>query len=262
MERKIVVVAPTLGPQRSEDRRSATSKKVIVVAPTYNEEANIGSFIASVLAQDVDILISDSHSLDGTAEIVKELASKDKRIHYLDVKERGLGLGLCKGLDYAVSKLSADILITMEADMSNDPKQLPQFLEKVKKADVVIGSRYVKGGQITNWSWWRKIFSLGANTILRLLAWAPKLHEFTNLYRAFTKDAWLSIKPKIFMHTGWLFVPAFAFEALDSKLKITEQPIVYFDRYGGRSKMKTLSYTKNLLHYAFRYRIKKLWPTF
>ncbi|MBI3559269.1 glycosyltransferase [Candidatus Gottesmanbacteria bacterium] len=232
-------------------------RKVIIVAPTYNEEANIGSFIASVLVQNVEVLISDSHSLDGTAQIVKELALKDKRIHYLDIKERGLGLGLSRGLDYAINKLGADILITMEADLSCDPKQIPGFIDKLDKADFVVGSRYVKGGKITNWSWWRRAFSLGANLILRILAWT-KLHEFTNLYRAFTKEVWLDLKPKIRMHAGWLFVPAFIFESLDSKFKIIEYPIIYFDRFGGRSKMKTLSYTKNLLHFALKYRLCKI----
>lgn len=236
-------------------------RKIVVVAPTFNEEANIGSFIASALANNVEVLISDSHSSDGTAEIVKELASKDKRIHYFDVKERGLGLGLSKGLDYAVNKLGADILITMEADLSCDPKQIPQFIARLGKADFVVGSRYIKGGKITNWSWWRRAFSLGANLILRLLAWT-KLHEFTNLYRAFTKEVWLDLKPKIQMHTGWLFVPAFVFESLDSEFKITELPIVYFDRFGGRSKMKTLSYTKNLLHFALRYRLCRIFQNF
>lgn len=237
-------------------------RKIVVVAPTFNEEANIGSFIASVLAQNVELLISDSHSSDGTAAIVQHMSQKDKRVHYLDVKERGLGLGLIKGIDYAVEKLKADVIITMEADLSNDPHQIPDFINKMTKADIVIGSRYVKGGKITNWSWWRKAFSYGANAILRLLTWTKKTHEFTNLYRAFTKEVWFDIRPKIQMHTGWLLVPAFAFEALNSNFKMVEQPIIYFDRFGGKSKMKTLSYTKNLLHYGIRYRMKKLWPTF
>jgi len=236
-------------------------RKIVVVAPTYNEEANIGSFLASVLAQNVEILISDSHSNDGTAQIVKEFALKDKRAHYLDVAKRGLGLGLTKGLDYAVKKLKADVLITMEADLSCDPKQIPEFIKKLNKVDAVIGSRYVKDGKITNWTWWRKCFSLGANLILKLLAWT-KVSEFTNLYRAFNKEVWMDLRPKISMHLDWIFVPAFAFEVLHSKFKVKELPIIYFDRYGGRSKMKTLSYTKNLLRYAFRYRINRICQAF
>lgn len=233
-------------------------RKIVVVAPTYNEEANIGSFIASVLAENIEVLISDSHSKDGTAEIVNELASSNKKVHYLDVKGRGIGLGLIKGIDYAVEKLKADVIITMEADLSNDPKQIPQFIAKMSKNDIVLGSRYIKGGKITNWTWWRRAFSLGANIILLLLAWTNKTHEFTNLYRAFTKEVWLDLSPKINKYNGWLFVPAFTFEALDAKLKIAEIPIIYFDRQGGKSKMRTLSYTKNLLNYALKYRFNKI----
>lgn len=242
-------------------------RKVVVVAPTFNEEANIGSFVARVLAQQekipnyqLAILISDSHSSDKTGEITEELARKYKNVYYFDSKIPGpgrLGTGISKGLDYAIAKLGADILITMEADLSNDPDQIPQFVKKLESADIVLGSRYCSGGKIVNWSWWRKGFSLGANYTLRLLAWTAKSREFTNLYRAFTKEVWFDLRPKIVMHTGWLFVPAFAFEATNSKFKTTELPIIYFDRLGGRSKMQTLSYTKNLLHYALRYRLKK-----
>ncbi len=239
-------------------------RKIVVVAPTFNEEENIGGFITAVLEQhkklpgyDLCVLISDSHSPDRTGEIVQKIAAGNKKVIYLDVQKRGLGLGLSRGLDYAVDKLGADLLVTMEADLSNDPKQLPEFIRKLETADLVIGSRYSSGGKITNWSWWRKALSLGANLALRLIAWAPNIHEFTNLYRAFKKEVWRDLRRKVSVHVDWLFVPAFLFEALETNLRVAEQPIVYFDRFGGRSKMHTLSYAKNLLHYALRYRIKK-----
>lgn len=232
-------------------------RKVVVVAPTFNEKENIQSFLEAVLVQKVEVLISDSHSSDGTAEIVKKFAAKDRRVHYLDVEKRGLGLALSKGLDYATETLKADVLVTMEADMSNDPKQLPEFIKKLENADVVIGSRYISGGAITNWSWWRKILSWWANLVLRILALSKRLHEFTNLYRVFSKDAWIEIRGKVSIYLDWLFVPAFAFEVLDTKLRIVENPIIYFDRFGGRSKMQTPSYTIDLLRYALRYRIQK-----
>lgn len=230
-------------------------KKVVVVAPTFNEEENIKSFLEAILAQGVEVLIADSHSTDKTAEIVKSF--KDKRVSYLDVKDRGLGLGLSKGIDYAVSNLGAEILVTMEADLSNDPKQLPEFLRKLEQADLVVGSRYVRGGKIVNWSWWRRVLSLTANLTLGLIALNFKVHEYTNLYRAFTKEVWQQVKTRVAIHKDWLFVPSFIYEALGTNFKIVEQPIVYYDRFGGRSKMKTLSYTVDLLHYAIRYRIKK-----
>lgn len=239
-------------------------KKVVIVAPTFNEEENIAGFLEAVLAErenlpdwDLEVVVSDSHSTDKTGEIVKRVQSKSKKVHYLDVKLRGLGLGLSKGLDYAAKELSADVLVTMEADLSNDPKQLPSFLAKIGSAELVVGSRYTAGGKIVNWSWWRKALSRGANLLLMFLAVTFKIHEFTNLYRAFTKETWLRLRPCIEARSGWLFVPAFIFEALAADVKTVEQPIVYFDRFGGRSKMRTLSYTKNLLLYAIRFRLEK-----
>lgn len=237
-------------------------KKVVVIAPTFNEEASIGSFLTAVLGEqknlpgyDLAVLISDSHSNDKTAEIVRSFRSRN--VYYLDVKKRGLGLGLSQGLDYAVSRLSADILVTMEADLSNDPKQIPDFIKAIDGSDVVLGSRYAKGGKIINWSWWRKLLSRLANLILMFLAGTSKIHEFTNLYRAFTRQMWQRVGKKVAIHTGWLAVPAFAFEVLDTEAKVKELPIVYFDRFGGQSKMRTLSYTTELLRYALRYRLKK-----
>lgn len=244
--------------------RNHQMRKLVVIAPTYNEQENVASFIDAVLAEQkklanfaIYVLVSDSHSSDSTARIVKDLAKKNERVVYLDVKERGLGLGLFKGLNYAVEKMNADLLITMEADLSNDPKQIPDFVEKATEADLVIGSRYIVGGAITNWSWWRKALSKGANLILMALAFTKNVHEFTNLYRLFRPAVWSTLRAKLEKYPGWLFVPAFVFEALDAKVKFVEQPIVYFDRFGGRSKMRTLSYTKNLLLYALKYRIEK-----
>lgn len=238
-------------------------KKVVIVTPTFNEEANIESFLKAVLDQkknltghELSIVVSDSHSTDGTPKIVKSKQFQLQGVYYLDVKKRGLGLGLVKGIDYAVNN-GADILVTMEADLSNDPKQIPEFVRNIDGVDVIVGSRYIFGGKIVNWSWWRRALSRIANLILMLLAGTTKIHEFTNLYRAFTKEAWQKIEKNTSVHVGWLFVPAFVFESLDENLRIAEIPIVYFDRFGGQSKMKTLSYTTELLRYALRYRLRK-----
>lgn len=239
-------------------------KKVVVVAPTYNEEENIESFLTAVLAEqknlpeyDLNILVADSHSSDRTYELVKKIMGSSKKVLYLDVKERGLGLGLAKGLDFAVEKMGANVLVTMEADLSNNPNQLKDFLSKMETADIVVGSRYTDGGKIVNWSWWRRALSLAANLILGVFAFNFKIHEYTNLYRVFKTEVWEDLRSKVSIHVDWLFVPAFVYEAIGTQFKIVEQPIVYYDRFGGRSKMKTLSYTKNLLHYAIRYRVKK-----
>lgn len=235
-------------------------KKLVVVAPTYNEGENIKAFLNKILTQKIllKIVITDSHSTDGTAKIVQIFSKKNKNVFYLDVKKRGLGLGLFQGINFATDKLKADFIITMEADLSCNPAQIPGFLEKLKKHDLVIGSRYTSKGRIKNWSWWRRILSRGANLILMFLAFSPNIHEFTNLYRAFTKVAWLKIRPELAKESGWLFVPAFIFVALEKNVTMVEEPIVYFDRFGGRSKMSTVSYGWGLLCYAINYRMRQI----
>lgn len=228
-------------------------RKIVVVAPTFNEEENIAAFIEAVSKYPVTLLISDSHSSDKTPQIVK----KYKDTYYLDVKKRGLGLGLSEGINYAVDKLGADYLITMEADLSNDVAKLPDFIKKLKTADLVIGSRYAKGGGVKNWSWWRRLLSRTANLTLSILSLTFNIHEFTNLYRAFNKKVWVETRDKVSVYKDWLFVPAFVFEALGANFKIVEIPYIFKDRFGGRSKMKTVSYTMDLLRYAIRYRIQK-----
>src|SRR5438067_921760 len=106
--------------------------RLVVNIPTYNEKDNIEACIKSVLAQaknlegiDLHVLVSDSHSPDGTGEIVKNLSKTNPRIHYLDVKERGLGVGIVKGHRFAIDKLKADLLGQMDGDLSHDPATLP-----------------------------------------------------------------------------------------------------------------------------------------
>lgn len=236
-------------------------RKIVVVTPTFNEQDNIASFLTAVSKFAPAIVVSDSQSVDHTAEIVKTFSLKNKGIHFVVGKTPGpgkLGAGLASGIDYAFKHLSADVVITMEADLSNDPTELPKFIKRAKTADLVVGSRYVSGGRIVNWSWWRRFLSRGANLVLMILAGTTSVHEFTNLYRAFNHKTWEAVCPKTCLHLGWIFVPAFVFEALGKGLKIVEQPIVYADRFGGRSKMQTVSYTKNLLRYALRYRVNKI----
>ncbi|MBI4099609.1 glycosyltransferase [Candidatus Microgenomates bacterium] len=233
-------------------------RPIVVVAPTFNEQDNIAAFLSATTKFVPTIVVSDSQSTDHTAAIVKTYAAKNSGIHFLVGKTAGpgkLGVGLTAGIDYAFAKLGAKTVITMEADLSNNPAELPKFVQKAQRADLVLGSRYVAGGKIVNWSWWRRFLSWAANLILMFLAGTLRVHEFTNLYRAFNKKTWDTVRPKAGLHHGWLFVPAFAFEAIAAHLTIVEQAIVYQDRFKGRSKMQTLSYTKNLLRYALRYRL-------
>src|SRR5206468_1913810 len=126
---------------------------------------NIKSFILTLLpilkTLHGVVIVVDSKSTDKTLSIVSQLAKRyPKLISYLTTP-KGLGVSLTSGLNYAARKFHPDILITLEADMSNDPKQIPQFIRALKTRDIVLGSRYVHGGKVKNWSLWRKGLSFG-----------------------------------------------------------------------------------------------------
>ena len=113
-------------------------KRVVVVAPTYNERGSIEEAVKQIVSQDgkvpgyeVHVLVVDSSSPDGTGEVAKKLTDKNPRVHFLDVKERGLGLGIIRGYEYALKELDADILMQIDADLQHDPNDIPKFLKKI-----------------------------------------------------------------------------------------------------------------------------------
>lgn len=237
--------------------------KIVIIAPTLNEEGTIKAFITELLKQtrkhttyQWHILIVDSHSTDKTEKIVLGMRKKYGRKVTLLSAPRGLGKSLYRGFDYALLKLHGDFALTLEADLSNDPKQFPRFLKELSQSDLVVGSRYIKGGRIKHWSRWRKLLSATANVGLRILIGGP-IHEYTNLYRAVRLSRWKQMRKRLKSCEGWLFVPALAFEAIRLNLRISEVPIIYADRRAGSSKMDTPSYTKNLLFYALRFRMNR-----
>ena len=132
---------------------TAERRRAVVVIPTYDEKENIADLIAAVLSEqaqvpafDLHVLVADSHSLDGTLDIVAALAAADPRVHLLDVQERGIGIGLFKGFQHAIGALGADVLIEMDADFQHNPGDIPAFLAKIEEGyDVVVGSRFVEG---------------------------------------------------------------------------------------------------------------------
>ena len=116
-------------------QNSQTSRRVVVVIPTYNEQENVSEIISAALAEqkptngfDLHVLIADSHSSDGTWKLVEDLAKANQKIHLLDVQERGIGVGLYKGFRYAIDELGADVLFEMDADFQHNPADIPRFL--------------------------------------------------------------------------------------------------------------------------------------
>lgn len=239
--------------------------RLVVNLPTYNEKDNIEEIIRKVLSQqkslpdfDLHVLVSDSHSPDGTAEIVKKMSRTNPKVHYLDVKERGLGVGLIKGHHFAVDRLKADILAQMDADLSHDPSTLPKMVEYLQKGyDLVNGSRLIKGGKNLI-GWHRRLFTRGSALYCKLTWGTFSLSEYTNSYRVFTKNLFGKID---FSKVPWrsktyIVQPAFLKAAIKAGAKIKEFPITFEDRKKGYSKAKIVSYTFDVLKFGVKVRIE------
>ncbi len=240
-------------------------RKVVILLPTYNEkeiiETTIGEvikYISKITDFNICVLIVDSVSPDGTGKIVEEISKKDNRVELLSVKERGLGLGLVKGYEYAFNKLGAEIVLQMDADLQHNPADIPKLLAPFNKDyDFVQGSRFIKGGG-NNLEPHRRFLSWAANLTARILFGALGIHEFTTSFRAFRKRVWQKIDFSRVPHRGksFIFQPAFLQAVLQQNIKIIEVPIIFTDRRKGYSKMDMVQYSYELLRYGLKIRTK------
>ena len=240
--------------------------RLVVNVPTYNEKENVEEIIKKILAVgkkmpeiDLHVLVSDSHSPDGTPEIVKRISSTNPRVHYLDVKERGLGVGLIKGHRFATDRLKADILAQMDGDLSHDPSTLPQMIEYIKKGyDMINGSRLMPGGK-NLLGWHRRLFTRGSALYCKL-AWGTfNISEYTTSYRVFTKKLFEKIDlTKIpWRAQTYIVQPAFLYAAIAAGAKIKEVPITFEDRKRGYSKAQIVGYTLDVLKFGIKVRFQK-----
>jgi len=221
----------------------------VVILPTYNEKDNIGKLIDEIKKYPVDILVVDDSSPDGTADVVRK-----KKVNLLINKEKqGLGKAYLTGMKHAVEKLKADVLIQMDADFSHDPSLLPEFLKEIKKNDMVLGSRYIKGGSIPkNWSVYRKFLSYFGNLFIRFsLGW--KIHDWSTGYRAVRKEVYENLKKEMEdeMHYGYTFQVVFLYKALHRDFMVKEIPLNFKNRKHGESKLGP-EYLKNTFKYILK----------
>src|SRR5919204_4407410 len=140
--------------------------RVLVIIPTYNERENIESIVGRVRAAvpEAGVLVADDNSPDGTGEIADGLAAEDERVHVLHrAGKEGLGAAYIAGFNWGMDH-GFDVLVEMDADGSHQPEELPRLLSALDGADLVIGSRWTRGGRVENWPWRREFLSRGANT--------------------------------------------------------------------------------------------------
>jgi len=214
--------------------------KYLVIIPTYNEAMNIEKLIDKVLRQsdDIDILVVDDNSPDGTANIVENIMKNNKKVNLLKrEKKSGLGRAYVAGFKWALEKEIYDYIFEMDADFSHDPDELHLFFDAIKEGyDVVCGSRYVNGLRVLNWDLKRLFLSLGGNIYARIIT-GVKLTDLTGGYNCYSKKVLTSINLDKISSNGYSFQIEMKAKSYYKGFKIKEVPITFRDRYEGTTKM-------------------------
>jgi dolichol-phosphate mannosyltransferase len=214
-------------------------ERALVIIPTYDEASNIPQLLPQVLSQDecIDVLVVDDGSPDGTGQIADRMASENPRIHVLHrEKKLGLGTAYLAGFAWALER-EYDFIFEMDADFSHDPKHLPEFLEAIQDADLVLGSRYLDGRvTVVNWPMGRLLLSYGANIYARVVT-GLKLCDSTGGFKCFRRRVLEAIDLDRVHSNGYSFQIEMSLRAVKKGFNIKEIPIVFVDRSDGTSKM-------------------------
>jgi dolichol-phosphate mannosyltransferase len=222
--------------------------KVAVIIPTYNERENLESIVGRVRASvpAADILVVDDSSPDGTGEIADKLSAHDDHVHALHRGGKsGLGAAYIAGFGWGLER-GYGALVEMDADGSHDPAELPGLLTALQDADLVIGSRWVAGGTVTNWPKSREILSRSANMYTRLML-GIGVRDATGGYRAYRAETLRQIGLDQVLSQGYCFQIDLTLRAARAGLTITEVPIRFTERTRGASKMSRAVIAEALL---------------
>jgi dolichol-phosphate mannosyltransferase len=211
-----------------------------VIFPTYNEAENLPKLVSALLSLPLEltVLIVDDHSPDGTGEIAEELSARhDGRVSVLHRRQKlGLRSAYMEGFQKALD-LGAPAVVQMDADFSHDPGVLPEMARRLASCDVVIGSRYTKGGSLDErWPAWRKALSAFGNFYARTILRFP-LQDVTTGYRMWRREALQTMPLDRIRSNGYIFLVEMAYVAYMMRFKIEEVPIHFADRRWGQSKM-------------------------
>ena len=212
--------------------------KSIVVIPTYNECENIEKLIKKIheIKNDMNVLVVDDNSPDGTASIIGQLMQNDDRIHLLKrAGKMGLGTAYCDGFQYALDK-GFDYIMEMDADFSHNPEVIPDFMKEIENYDLVIGSRYISGVNVVNWPLRRLFLSYGANVYTHIITGLP-LKDATGGFKCFRADILKKINLKSIKSNGYGFQIEMNYRVWKKGARIKEIPIIFIDRRSGVSKM-------------------------
>jgi len=219
--------------------------KVVVIVPTYNERDNVEPLVLALeqqfarLQHDMQILVVDDSSPDGTADVVRRLQATRPHLHLLSGPKAGLGSAYIRGMHHALEQLGADAVFEMDADFSHRPQDIPRLLTNLDHgADFVIGSRYVPGGTIPReWGAHRRAMSLFGNIVARYLAGTYRVRDCTAGFRAIRGSLLQSIDLDHLRVQGYAFQVALLHAAVAHGAKVVEVPVDFIDRKHGESKL-------------------------
>lgn len=217
---------------------SGSLGRVLVLTPTYNERLNLEPVVARVRAAvpDADVLVIDDGSPDGTGAVADQLAASDPAVHVLHRSAKtGLGAAYVAGFRWGLAA-GYDVLVEMDADGSHQPEQLPVLLDALHDADLVLGSRWVPGGSVSDWPAYRTFLSRGGNAYVRV-ALGLDLRDGTGGFRAFRRGVLERIDLSRVESHGYCFQVDLAWRAVRQGARVVEVPITFVERVYGRSKM-------------------------
>jgi dolichol-phosphate mannosyltransferase len=219
--------------------------KIVVILPTYNEKDNIALMIRALQEQfgkiphDMNILVVDDNSPDGTADIVRAEAKKAKNIFLITGQKQGLGAAYVRGMKHAINELHADAVMEMDSDFSHKPEDVPRLIGALDNgADFAIGSRYVPGGKIPeDWSFLRRMNSKWGNVFARYVAGLYSVKDCTAGFRAIRAEVIRKIDFETLKVRGYAFQISLLHEAILNHARVQEIPVEFIDRKRGETKL-------------------------
>lgn len=223
-----------------------TSPKILVVTPTYNEAENIPRLIPAILGQapNIDFLIVDDGSPDGTGAIVKEIMKTNPHVHLIERQgKQGLGTAYVAGFRHAIEN-GYDLVFEMDADFSHNPNDIPTFLAAIEDHDLVIGSRYINGVRVLDWPMNRLLLSYSANVYTQIITGIP-VRDATGGFKCYRIEALKAIDLDKIRSNGYAFQIEMSFKVWKKGFRLVEIPIIFADRRVGVSKM-----SKNIIYEA------------
>ncbi len=213
-----------------------------VILPTYNECENLERFVSSLKEAfrsnglDGRIIVVDDNSPDGTGRIADELASSNGRLSVIHrPRKRGIGPAYVTGFREAL-KTGTSYIFEMDCDFSHNPGYLPDFLDAIKEADLVLGSRYVSGGQVENWGLGRRMISQGGSLYARAIL-GVGVHDLTGGFKCFRREVLEALDLNNVSSQGYGFQIEMTYKAIRLGFRVKEIPITFSDRQLGQSKM-------------------------